>query len=120
MTESPYFKDCERVHNRTLINRIKNCFECDSANRFKVEEVYRDPDFGYSCHYVIRITAGRNGSGKWDSYMKDMQKTFKALMNHNKGNFLNAWLIEWKNMCANDTSELFIGIRDEPLKFTPD
>ena len=113
MTSSDYDESWNIITDEALINRIKLAFTgTDPENRFEPYDFYVTGNtFDNGSHYIIRVYAGQNGSGNWNSYMQDMKLIFDNLTN-NICNFKDAWLIEWKNSCGNDTSVALIGIDD--------
>ena len=114
MTDKDYGETWEVIDDGQFIERINKAVEAaDEEDRFKAYDFYKtkdnfDPN---KYHYVVRIYAGRNGCGEWVGYMESMKKIFEAF--EKVSEFKSAWLIEWKNGCANDTSVLLVGLRDE-------
>lgn len=115
MTAADYGENWIEFNDPAFIARVKHAFTItDPENRFDPYDYYMVADtFSEGkVHYVVRVYAGRNGCGDWVSYLTDMSKAFHALTNHSESHFSKAWLIEWKNGCANDTSAALIGLRD--------
>lgn len=115
MSAKDYEETWVEIDDEALIDRIKLAFVGTKDNQFVPYDFYRvkdtiNPD---RFHYIVRIYGGKNGCGEWTSYLEDMCKIFEALLDRNKCSFSDAWLIEWKNSCANDTSMALIGLRDE-------
>ena len=115
MSAADYGENWTEINDEQFINRVKQCLIGTEENRFEAYDFYTVPDtFDTSkSHYVIRIYAGKNGSGEWISYLSDLKTIFESLLNENKGNFGSAYLIEWRNNCASDTSAILIGLRDK-------
>ena len=116
MSASEYGETWNPINDEPVIERVKKAIHESSNenNQFEAYDFYtvQDTFNPHSFHYVIRLYAGCNGCGEWSSYLTDMTNIFKALIDKNKGNFKSAWLIEWRNNCASDTSAALIGLRD--------
>jgi hypothetical protein len=102
---------------------------------FKIDyiaEVLEDGDLGSYANglrYIVHLWAGKNGSGKWNEYFIDAVSIINRLTSKEDKNILyvacggdyieksvgkmfnSAYLIKWTNDCADDVSDLYIGIR---------
>ena len=113
MSSNTYNETWNEVENTDIIDRITASMIGTEENNFELDKCYKTSDALNSnrFHYIVRLFAGRNGSGEWSSYLSDLQKIFENLIHER--HFSDVWLIEWVNSCANDTSRILFGLRDD-------
>ncbi len=101
-------------------DKIEKCLVGTEDDKFKLEyvaEVIENevgqpvPNEYEKQHFVILLTAGKNGDGDWVNYLIDAHNIFDDLMDPDIGGFEKAYLIKWENDCADDVSYLYIGVR---------
>jgi hypothetical protein len=90
----------------------------------KHKETYLRLSLGDMCYdnkdYVIaRLFGGRNGGGEWKLYWAELYQFIKELqgrlihkedLNTDRNYFLNVWLIDLINDCADDVFDMIIGV----------
>ena len=88
------------------------------------EETYLSLSTGDFCYdnkgyVIVRLFGGRNGGGDWKLYwaelyqfIKDLKGTLipKESLNQDHNAFLNVWLIDLINDCADDVFDMIIGV----------
>lgn len=113
-TENEFGETWKKVKGEKLA-RILPCFEGFEENKFRLDtfsEVIKDelgepiPNEYQDTHYVLEISAGKNGPGDWIEYLADMI----SIMNKLKKIFDDVYLIDWKNDCADDVSYARIAV----------
>ena len=119
------------IEDENIINKVKFGLVGTEDNKFEIDYVAKAvpedcaPGDEYE-NIIIHLWAGKNGSGKWNEYFTDAISIMNRLTrsddncvywinaneNVNVGKmFKNAWLINWENDCADDVSNLYIGVR---------
>lgn len=101
-------------------DRIEKCLVGTEDNKFKLEyvaEVIEDetgaslPNEYEDRRYIALITAGKNGDGDWVDYLADAHNIFTDLIDPDVGGFKKAYIVKWKNDCADDISYLYLGLK---------
>lgn len=117
-TKNEFGETWKKVNDEDLIEKVKSCFEGFEENKFRADsfsEVIKDemgetiPNEYQDTHYIIEISAGKNGPGDWIEYLADMI----SIMNKLKKFFDEVYLIDWKNDCADDVSYARVAVGNE-------
>ena len=117
-TKNEFGETWKKVTDKDLIEKVKSCFEGFEKNRFRADsfsEVIKDemgktiPNEYQDTHYIIEISAGKNGPGDWIEYLADMISIFNNLKKY----FNKVYLIDWKNDCADDVSYARVAVGNE-------
>ena len=117
--ENKYNETWLKVEDEGFVKKIKDCFnEVDKEDGFwvyTVAEVVANeigeeiPNEYQNKHWVIECHMGRNGSGEWINYFKDIQTVLEKL----NEKFERVYLIDWECDCADDVSYPLIGVSNE-------
>lgn len=117
--ENKYNETWLKVEDENFVKKIKDCFnEVDKEDRFWVDTVAEvvANEFGEEMpneyqnkYWVIEYHMGRNGSGEWLNYFKDIQTVFEKL----NEKFERVYLIDWECDCSDDVSYPLIGVSNE-------
>lgn len=108
----------KKITDDEFVKFVESCLEDMKDNNFSLDyiaKVVKDEigdnlpnEYQPKDRYIIHVYGGKNGSGKWTEYLKDIYLIFDRL----NQKFKKVYLVDISNDCADDVFDMRIAVSE--------